>query len=39
MPAAIGLRVPKIVRLVDSLPKSTVGKILRRELLPCAAPK
>lgn len=26
-------KVPKIVRLVDSLPKSTVGKILRRELL------
>ena len=25
-------KVPKIVRLVDSLPKSAVGKILRREL-------
>jgi long-chain acyl-CoA synthetase len=24
--------VPKIVRFVDALPKSTVGKILRREL-------
>jgi long-chain acyl-CoA synthetase len=27
-----GYKVPKIVRFVDALPKSTVGKILRREL-------
>ena len=27
-----GYKVPKFVRLVDALPKSTVGKILRREL-------
>lgn len=27
-----GYKVPRIVRLVESLPKSTVGKILRREL-------
>jgi len=27
-----GYKVPKIVRLVDTLPKSRVGKILRREL-------
>ncbi len=25
-------KVPKLIRLVDRLPKSTVGKILRREL-------
>ena len=29
---ATGYKVPKFVRLVDALPKSTVGKILRREL-------
>jgi long-chain acyl-CoA synthetase len=29
---ADGYKVPKIVRFVDALPKSTVGKILRREL-------
>ena len=27
-----GYKMPKIVRFVDALPKSTVGKILRREL-------
>ncbi len=27
-----GYKVPKLVRFVDALPKSTVGKILRREL-------
>jgi long-chain acyl-CoA synthetase len=27
-----GYKIPKIVRFVDALPKSTVGKILRREL-------
>jgi long-chain acyl-CoA synthetase len=27
-----GYKLPKIVRFVDALPKSTVGKILRREL-------
>ena len=27
-----GYKVPKFVRIVESLPKSTVGKILRREL-------
>ena len=27
-----GYKVPKIVRFVEALPKSTVGKILRREL-------
>ena len=27
-----GYKVPKFVRFVDALPKSTVGKILRREL-------
>jgi long-chain acyl-CoA synthetase len=27
-----GYKVPKLVRFVDVLPKSTVGKILRREL-------
>ncbi|KUY72514.1 AMP-binding protein [Burkholderia sp. RF4-BP95] len=27
-----GYKVPKLIRLVDRLPKSTVGKILRREL-------
>jgi long-chain acyl-CoA synthetase len=27
-----GYKVPKLVSIVDSLPKSTVGKILRREL-------
>jgi long-chain acyl-CoA synthetase len=30
-------KVPKIVHLVDALPKSTVGKILRRELQPAPA--
>jgi len=27
-----GYKVPKVVRFVELLPKSTVGKILRREL-------
>jgi long-chain acyl-CoA synthetase len=27
-----GYKVPKVVRIVEALPKSTVGKILRREL-------
>lgn len=27
-----GYKVPKVVRFVEALPKSTVGKILRREL-------
>lgn len=27
-----GCKVPKQVRFVDALPKSTVGKILRRDL-------
>ncbi len=27
-----GYKVPRIVQFVDDLPKSTVGKILRREL-------
>jgi long-chain acyl-CoA synthetase len=30
--ALTAYKVPKIVRFVDTLPKSTVGKILRREL-------
>ena len=30
--ALAAYKVPKIVRFVDALPKSTVGKILRREL-------
>ncbi|ELX09253.1 long-chain-fatty-acid--coA ligase FadD [Janthinobacterium sp. HH01] len=36
--ALTAYKVPKTVRLVDSLPKSTVGKILRRELLRSAVP-
>ena len=30
--AMTSYKVPRIVRFVDALPKSTVGKILRREL-------
>ena len=36
--ALTAYKVPKIVRVVDSLPKSTVGKILRRELLRSVVP-
>jgi len=28
----VAYKVPKLVRFVDALPKSTVGKVLRREL-------